>query len=114
MGRSQHRQPGLRLAAWVLALGVGPQVQAQDLLAGRSKAQAACAVCHGPVGLAMQPGVPHLAGQQQIYLLEQLKLYRSGKRHNEVMNVIAKPLTDAEIEALALWYSSIAIQIDAP
>ena len=84
------------------------------MAAGRTQAQAACAVCHGPLGQAMQPGVPHLAGQQQMYLLEQLRLYRSGKRHNEVMNVIAKPLSDAQIEALALWYSSIPVRVDSP
>lgn len=95
-----------------LLLGPGLSAQAQDVAAGRTKAQAACAVCHGPMGLAMQAGVPHLAGQPQSYLVEQLKNYRSGRRPHEVMGVIAKPLTDAEIEALGLWYASIAVKID--
>lgn len=87
---------------------------AQDLAAGRAQAASACAVCHGPMGLAMQPGVPSLAGQPQIYLAEQLKNYRSGKRPHEVMAVIAKPLSDAQIEALSLWYASIAVKLDQP
>jgi cytochrome c553 len=86
--------------------------QAQDLNLGRTKAATACAVCHGPMGMAMQPGVPHLAGQPQIYLAEQLKHYRSGKRPHEVMAVIAKTLTDAEIEALSHWYAAIAIKLE--
>jgi cytochrome c553 len=86
--------------------------QAQDLNLGRTKAATACAVCHGPMGMAMQPGVPHLAGQPQIYLAEQLKNYRSGKRPHEVMAVIAKTLTDADIEALSHWYAAIVIKLE--
>jgi len=84
-----------------------------DVKAGQIRS-AACAVCHGPQGLSMQPAVPHLAGQPEIYLIEQLKAYRSGKRANEVMGVIAKPLTDTEIENLAAWYASITLRVELP
>ncbi len=77
---------------------------------GRKKAQA-CVVCHGPLGIASSPGVPHLAGQPAVYLMEQLKNYRSGKRQNPVMAVMAKPLSDEDIQDIALWYSSQEIQI---
>ncbi len=86
---------------------------AADVKAGQIRS-AACAVCHGPQGLSMQPAVPHLAGQPEIYLIEQLKAYRSGKRANEVMSVIAKPLTDTEIENLAAWYASITLRVELP
>lgn len=85
---------------------------AADLAAGKAKASVACAVCHGPLGLAMVPNTPHLAGQPQPYLVEQLRNYRSGKRHHEVMSVIAKPLTDAEIENLANWYASLQLSVE--
>ncbi len=87
---------------------------AADPAVGRTKANAACAVCHGPTGMSMMPNAPHLAGQPAIYLVEQLKNYRSGKRPHEVMGVIAKPLTDAEIEDLAAWYSSLQISVQTP
>ena len=87
---------------------------ADDAAEGRAKADAACALCHGPNGVATMPGAPNLAGQQAIYLSEQLKNYRSGKRHHEVMTYIAKPLTDAEIAQLAAWYSSIKVSVEAP
>lgn len=87
---------------------------ADDISAGRAKADAACALCHGVNGIASMPNAPNLAGQQAIYLSEQLKNYRSGKRHHEVMGVIAKPLTDAEIEQLAAWYSSMKVTVEAP
>jgi cytochrome c553 len=81
---------------------------------GRSKAQQACNVCHGASGLSGVPDAPHLAGQPEIYLVRQLQAYRNGTRRHEVMNVVAKPLTDDEIAALARWYNSIKVQADAP
>ena len=80
---------------------------------GRAKAQP-CAVCHGPIGISAAPDAPHLAGQPRIYLVEQLKAFRSGKRRHEVMNVIAKPLSDQDIDQLAEWYSGIAIEAKPP
>ncbi len=88
--------------------------QAADAQAGKAKATSACAICHGPVGLSQMPSAPHLAGQPSIYIEEQMKHYRSGKRTHEVMGVIAKPLTDTDIENLAAWYSSIKIEVKAP
>jgi len=87
---------------------------ADDVTSGRAKADMACALCHGPSGLATLPNAPNLAGQQAVYLSEQLKNYRSGKRQNEVMNLIAKPLTDAEINQLVAWYSAIKVTAETP
>lgn len=80
-----------------------------DAQAGKAKAQS-CAVCHGVAGISSQPATPHLAGQPAIYINEQLLAYRSGKRQNAIMSVIAKPLTDRDIQDLAAWYASIEIQ----
>lgn len=90
-----------------------PQAHAADAKAGQIKA-GMCATCHGPLGLSAIPNAPHLAGQPAIYIEEQLKQYRSGKRANEVMAVMAKPLTDQEIENLAAWYASIPIEVGQP
>jgi cytochrome c553 len=87
---------------------------ADDVAAGRLKAEAACALCHGANGVSTLPNAPNLAGQQAIYLSEQLKNYRSGKRQSEVMNLIAKPLTDPEIAQLAAWYSAVKVTVEAP
>ena len=84
------------------------RVQGGDAAAGRQKAQS-CATCHGPVGISRLPNAPHLAGQSAIYLVEQLKAFRGGRRTHEVMNVVAKPLSDADINDLAAWYASIEI-----
>ena len=81
-----------------------------DVAAGRQKA-AACAVCHGPLGLATLPDAPNLAGQPAIYLAAQLRAYRGGTRKHEVMTLMAKPLSDADINNLAAWYASLKVQV---
>lgn len=83
---------------------------ANDAAAGKQKAQS-CVMCHGENGIAQMPGAPNLAGQPAQYLAEQLKQYRSGKRANEIMGVIAKPLSDQDIADLAAWYASIPIEV---
>ncbi len=73
-----------------------------------------CAACHGVSGIGTMPDTPNLAGQPSTYLAEQLKQFRSGKRSHEVMNLIAKPLTDADIAELADWFASIAVEARTP
>jgi len=97
-----------------LLLGAAAHCFANDAAEGRAKAETACALCHGGNGISMLPNAPNLAGQQAIYLNEQLRNYRSGKRQNEVMNMIAKQLTDSEIAHLAAWFSSIKVSVELP
>ncbi len=90
----------------------GGHAMANDAIAGKAKAQA-CTVCHGPLGVSSMPDTPHLAGQPAIYLKAQLRAYRSGVRKHEVMAVMAKPLSDDDINLLAAWYASISIEAKA-
>jgi cytochrome c553 len=104
----------LALACVALAAYAPALSHARDAAAGKQKAAQVCNVCHGVNGLSTQPNAPHVAGQPAIYTAEQLKAYRSGKRQNEVMAVIAKSLTDADIDNLAAWYESIKITAEMP
>ena len=99
---------------FLILMGAAFHSFAGDAAEGRVKAETACALCHGPNGVATLPNAPNLAGQQAVYLSEQLKNYRSGKRQNEVMNMIAKPLTDSEIAQLVAWYSGVKVTVEAP
>ena len=83
---------------------------ARDPVAGKVRAQA-CVVCLGPLGLSQLTNAPYLAGQLAVYPAEQLKNYRSGKRENEVMGVMAKPLTNQEIDDTAARLASIEISV---
>lgn len=73
-----------------------------------------CENCHGAYGEAVLPGAANLSGQQKEYLREQLRAFRSGRRQDPQMSVIAKPLSDAQIEELSQWYSSIRITVEKP
>jgi cytochrome c553 len=65
-----------------------------------------CASCHRP-GSGGPIETPILAEQHREYLVQQLKLYASGQRRNDVyarMRTIAAKLTASEIEGLAAYY----------
>ncbi len=102
----------VRVAA-ASAFAIASAASAQTAPA-RPAALGQCSTCHGVNGVSMLPNAPNLAGQPQIYLVEQMKAYRSGKRSNEVMSVIAKPLSDADIDALAAWYAAIKFEVKSP
>ena len=90
------------------------EAEAADAAAGRAKAATSCIVCHGPDGISKVPDAPHLAGQPELYLVAQLKAYRKKKRTNEIMNVIAKTLSDTDIANLAAWFASIEVRAQVP
>ncbi|HET9700187.1 MAG TPA: cytochrome c [Burkholderiales bacterium] len=104
--------PGALLAGAALLVASTPS-GAGDAAAGREKA-AVCATCHGPHGMAVAPQTPNLAGQPAGYLSAQLKAFRSGTRRNEVMGVVAKPLSDSDIDDLAAWFASIRVSATPP
>lgn len=56
-----------------------------------------CGACHGANGRSDMPGVPVLAGQPSLYAITQLFLFREGRRNNEAMVAVAKPMTDADL-----------------
>jgi len=66
----------------------------------------ACVGCHGEKAEG-QSTIPRLAGQHRGYLADQLRLFRSNDRANETMHENALNLSDREIEALALYLSSL-------
>lgn len=101
------------ILALVMAMTVASSADAGDAKAGR-KAATACQTCHGMDGLSKLPEAPNLAGQVEIYLAKALGEYRDGARSNEVMNVVAKPLSDADIANLAAYYAAIQIEVLPP
>lgn len=95
------------------ALAASSQVLSADMAVAKGKA-GQCFVCHGPDGVAKVPDAPNLAGQNEGYLIKTLKEYKSGKRENEVMNMMAKNLSDQDIALVASYFSSIAISVKTP
>lgn len=70
-------------------------------------AAASCGACHGANGVSSMPTTPNLAGQKAAYLESALKAYRSKDRVNPVMNPMTSALSDADIQALAAYYSAL-------
>lgn len=68
-----------------------------------------CLGCHGELGIAPIATNPNLAGQNKEYLQYALKAYRDGKRKGGlafIMQANASALSDQDIEALAVFFSS--------
>ncbi len=98
-----------KLTSLVIAgilLGTSGSVLAGDAAAGKAKS-ATCAGCHGPAGISSNPMWPNLASQKEGYLVKQMKAFRDGTRTDPMMGPMAKPLTDADIDNLAAYYSSL-------
>lgn len=93
----------LRAVALAAALAAAGAVHA-DAQAGRSKAQA-CFACHGEDGNATQAGVPSLAAQPRQFIVSALFQFREGKRSNAVMEAMASPLSNADLNDLADYFS---------
>lgn len=76
-----------------------------DIAAGSKKALA-CQVCHGKSGRSTDPTYPILAGQHAPYITKQLKAFRAGTRKDPIMNGMAAPLSDQDIDDLAAFFQS--------
>jgi cytochrome c553 len=89
-----------------ILLGTSASVLAGDAAAGKAKF-GVCAGCHGPAGVSSNPLFPNLAGQKDAYVVKQLKAFRGGTRNDPMMSPMAKPLSDADIDNLAAYVSSL-------
>jgi len=69
-----------------------------------------CAGCHGLDGKSVSPGFPNLAGQDIVYLKNQLINYRNKTRtggQSALMYGMAAGLSDTDIDNLAAYFSSL-------
>ncbi len=101
------------LVAMVVALTASGALADGDAAEGRKKA-GQCRTCHGIDGMAKIPVAPNIGGENFTYLKTQLQNFRSGKRGHEMMIIVAKDLSDADIDDLSAWYSSIAVTVTMP
>jgi len=94
------------LVASAGALGcTGAAAQVTD--AQRQKA-APCAACHGAEGRAPLADTPSLAAQPKQFITTQLVMFREGNRKSEVMNALAAPLSNADINELGGYFAAQA------
>jgi cytochrome c553 len=95
----------IALAAALLACPL--MAGAADTAAGKARAEAVCAACHGANGVSVSDTIPNLAGQRAAYLENQLKALKDGSRKAPVMNAMAAQLSGDDIANVAAFFSSL-------
>lgn len=76
-----------------------------SIKAGAEKARA-CQVCHGEGGHSTKSTYPILAGQHAAYIQKQLKAFKAGTRKDPIMNGMAAPLSEQDMEDVAAFFQS--------
>ena len=94
------------LAVATATVMMASPVFAGDAAAGKAKS-AMCGACHGADGISAIPMYPNLAGQKEAYIAKQLRDFKSGTRKDPVMSGMAMALSDADVDNLAAYFSSI-------
>lgn len=97
-----------RFISAVLAIGAGlaavPLATYADEI--ETKAQA-CTACHGAQGVPIDPKtIPVIWGQQESYLMKQLRDFRNGERKSDVMAPLAKSLDESDLRKIAAYYAA--------
>ncbi|WP_245257487.1 c-type cytochrome [Methylocapsa acidiphila] len=95
---------GMALAGFIVAVFLASPARAQpsspDLISG-------CVPCHGADGISRFGAVPNLAGQNEPYLLNQLRAFHSGRREHKEMRFMSRNMTEQEMEAIAAYFASL-------
>lgn len=76
----------------------------------KGDASTACVVCHQPKGIGLAPAFPRLAGQNAIYIENQMNAWRNGTRKDPagaVMAPIAQKLSPEQIKAVSAYYEAL-------
>ena len=85
---------------------------AGDAASGQGKV-AVCSGCHGADGNSMIPSFPKLAGQGEVYLVNQLKDIRDGARNVPQMMGILTGRSDQDLADMAAFYSTQEVTVGA-
>lgn len=97
-----------QLAAMVDKILENPEVNDRIVQTGQERT-VFCNVCHGEDGNSVRPGVPNLASQNPVYLLDQFQRFSDGRRYDRAMSSLAASFTEEEKVLLALYYSSMKV-----
>ena len=68
---------------------------------------AACLACHGEKGVSETSEVPSLAGMPEKFTLIQLYLFRERMRKIEIMNDVAKGMTNDDLQRFSDYFAKL-------
>lgn len=107
--RRSRAKAGTRPGLWLLVAGLSLAWFAAPAAADPAETAKTkgCATCHGVDGQGTSPMFPNLAGQSEVYLEQQLKAFRSGRRQAPQMSIVVQNLSDQEIAVLAAYYAGL-------
>lgn len=81
------------------------RISVGDPFAGKKKSQV-CHGCHGADGNSTNESIPKLAGQYEGYISKQMRNYLAGTRSHELMNGMAAPLSDKDLDDISAYYAN--------
>lgn len=86
--------------------------KAREVAAAAGKRAAfLCVHCHGENGVSALDYVPNLAGQNPIYLLNQIDKFGDGRRKDEFMSGLVKVLKPEDRFNMAIFYASQTVTV---
>jgi cytochrome c553 len=92
------------LAALVACLLFSTGALAADPIEEKAKL---CTTCHGEQGVPTQKNIPIIWGQNEGYLIYQLRDFKSGARKNDLMSPIAAGIDPKDITPLAAYFTKL-------
>jgi cytochrome c553 len=98
-----------RVFSVVFGAGLGlvvalPPAQAADEIEAKALL---CAACHGDKGVPSDPkAIPVIWGQEQSYLMKQLRDFRNGERNSAIMSPITKGLAEGDLRKIAAYFAA--------
>ena len=96
----------MKWRGWALATSVlAVSAMAQAAPPTAAMLSNACAGCHGTNGGSAGPTMPSLASQSKEAIEAAMKKFKSGERPSSIMGRLAKGYSDAEITAMAEFFS---------
>lgn len=84
-----------------------PRAVTADLGAGKAIAEKECRACHGLDGKGVAPGIPHIGGQRERYLLASIKEYKGGKRTHAALRDMTGHMSEAEVRNVTAYYAGL-------
>jgi cytochrome c553 len=89
---------GIGLAAAILPVQAADEIEAKAQL---------CAACHGAKGAPTDPKtIPVIWGQEQSYLMKQMRDFRNGERSSAIMSPVAKGLAEGDLRKIAAYFAA--------
>ena len=98
----------MRYLKWAAAVVLAGSVAGAEL----ETLVIACGACHGQDGATgIAPDYPSIAGQNERYLLTQLRMIKSGERPAPLMSGQLDMVSDDDLAAMAAYYAAMPAQV---